>query len=121
MVRADNGYVPPEVISTFKKIEKVRFDWVQRCWVFPLELHESISSYLHSQRIHLEKLTKEAINTAQLINNKQVLSYSEISNQIRERIPDTVMGHLAAFQVEAVQFVINNDGTPTLLTRSLTH
>ncbi len=32
------------------------------------------------------------------------------NNQIRECIPDVVMGHLAAFQVEAVQFVINNDG-----------
>ena len=103
-----------------------------------MELHESISSYLHSQRIHLEKLSKEAITTAQLINNKQVLSYSEISNQIRERIPGNVMQHLAAFQVEAVQFVINNDGThyyslngllthslvlthPLVLTHSLTH
>lgn len=119
-MRADNGYVPPEVINTFKKIEKVRFDWVQRCWIFPLELHESIASYLHSQRIHLEKLSKEAITTAQLINNKQVLSYSEISNQIRESMPVSVMGHLAAFQVEAVQFVINNDGINFLLVYKLT-
>ena len=124
-VHADKKGVPEGVLAVLTLVPNISFDWARNRWLVPLSYHDQLHAILaHYHGVNVEPLPPTILRA---VSDRCARHSPDTTNgppsaeetaacleELRWRIPESLLKALAPFQQQAVQFIMRNGGRALL-------